>query len=64
MWVELKGAYGRNYTTAKAVKQDWKDGKDFQDLASGSYTTKDEAEKLGLNVTIRYGKDLTKITGI
>lgn len=60
-WIEVTPAYGRDYTTAKAAKQDWKDGKDFRETSSGSYITKAEAEKLGLSVTIRYAKSL-KVT--
>lgn len=61
-WIEVSPAYGRDYTTAKAVKADWKAGKDFQDLASGSYVNKEDAERLDLNVTIRYA-NLRKVTG-
>ena len=61
-WIEVTPAYGRDYTTAKAAKADWKAGKDFQDTASGSYVNKDGAEKLGLQVIIRFNKNL-KVTG-
>lgn len=60
-WIEVSGAYGRDYTTAKAAKADWKEGKDFRDTASGSYVTKGEADRLGLSVIIRYAKNL-KVT--
>lgn len=60
-WIEVQPAYGRDYTTAKAAKQDWKDGKDFQETSSGSYVNKSGAEALGLSVTIRYARSL-KVT--
>jgi hypothetical protein len=60
-WIEVTPAYGRDYTTAKAAKADWKDGKDFRETSTGSYVTKAEAEAQGLSVTIRYGK-LLKVT--
>lgn len=61
-WIEVIGAYGRDYTTAKAAKADWTAGKDFKDTASGSYVNKADADRLGLSVTIRYAK-LLKVTG-
>jgi hypothetical protein len=61
-WIEVTPAYGRDYTTAKAAKADWKDGKDFQDTASGSYVNKADADRLGLSVTIRFCRNL-KVTG-
>lgn len=60
-WIEVEPAYGRDYTTAKAAKQDWKDGKDFRETSTGSYITKAEAEKQGLSVNIRYA-DSRKVT--
>lgn len=60
-WIEVEPAYGRDYTTAKAAKQDWKDGKDFRETATGRYVNKSDAEKHGLSVTIRYAKSL-KVT--
>lgn len=60
-WIEVVPAYGRDYTTAKAVKADWKAGKDFKDTASGAYVNKADAERLGLSVTLRYSKQL-KVT--
>lgn len=60
-WIEVEPAYGRDYTTAKAAKADWNEGKDFRETSTGSYITKDEAKKQGLSVTIRYAKSL-KVT--
>jgi hypothetical protein len=60
-WIEVEPAYGRDYTTAKAAKQDWKDGKDFRETSTGSYINKDGAERQDLKVTIRYAKSL-KVT--
>ena len=55
-------AYGRDYKSAAAAKQDWKDGKDFiiADL-SNPYDGKPCSIRDGLKVVIRYNK-LQKIT--
>ena len=55
-------AYGRDYKSAAAAKQDWKDGKDFiiADL-SNPYDGKPCSIRDGLKVPIRYNK-LQKIT--
>ena len=55
-------AYGRDYKSAAAAKQDWKDGKDFiiADL-SNPYDGKPCSHRDGLKVVIRYNK-LQKIT--
>lgn len=57
-WIEVSPAYGRDYKSQKAVKEDWAAGKDFRDTASGSYINKDGADKLGLSVIVRYGNSL------
>jgi len=59
----LVPAYGRDYKSAKAVKEDWVAGRDFQisDISSqnnGSYTSKRDSDCFA-SVTIRYSK-LTK----
>jgi len=61
-WIEVEPAYGRDYTTAKAAKAAWAEGKDFRETSTGSYVTKAEAERLGHSVTIRYAKS-RKVTG-
>lgn len=57
-YIEAVPAYGRDYKSQKAVKEDWSAGKDFQDPMSGSYLNKQDAESLGLKVLIRYDKQL------
>ena len=67
----LTPAYGRDYKSAKAVLQDWNDGKDFivADMFSpfdGKSINKQDAEReewKGFGVMIRY-KNLTRITAI
>lgn len=60
----LSPAYGRDYTSAKAVKADWLAGKDFRIESygpdMGRYIGKEEADREGLTVHIRY-KRLTQI---
>ncbi len=36
-YIELVPAYGRDYTSQKAVLADWNAGKDWQDPMSGRY---------------------------
>lgn len=62
MSLTLIPAYGRDYKSIKAVKQDWEAGKDFQiqDISSswnGSYTS---IKDIHPEVKIRYYK-LTKV---
>lgn len=52
-------AYGRDYTSKKAVQADWDANLDFEstDMASyGQKVNKQDAERLGLVVTVRYNK--------
>lgn len=63
MYLTLVPAYGRDYKSAKAVKADWAEGKDFiiQDMSSphdGRYINNADAK--GLTVGIRY-KRLTEV---
>jgi hypothetical protein len=58
-------AYGRDYTTAKAARADWKAGKDFLiadffDPYDGKPINKQDADREGLKVNIRFNR-LTKI---
>ena len=57
-------AYGRDYKSAKAAKQDWIDGKDFIicDM-SHPYDGKPCSIRDGLKVFIRFDKD-QKITTV
>lgn len=53
--------YGRDYTSKAAVKADYEAGKDFrvQDMSSpwnGSAVNKEDAEREGLDLRIRYNK--------
>jgi hypothetical protein len=54
-YITLVPAYGRDYTSAKAVIADWRAGKDFEDVLSGSYVNRDD---IGPHTTInlRYKK--------
>lgn len=36
-WLEAMPAYGRDYTSAKAVKADWDNEKDFQIVTIGEH---------------------------
>lgn len=61
-------AYGRDYTSAKAVKADWEAGKDFQicDMScqnDGAYINKEDASREGITVNVRYAR-LTKVLPI
>ena len=64
----LTPAYGRDYTSAAAVKADWADGKDFIiadmfDKYDGKPVNKQDADRAGMKVTIRYCQ-LRKIVAI
>jgi hypothetical protein len=67
MYIEVTPAYGRDYTTAKAVKADWKAGKDFIICCmfhpdNGRYINKEDADKdPSLTVNLRYD-ELRKVT--
>jgi|694.fasta_scaffold143445_8 hypothetical protein len=62
--ITLSPAYGRDYTSAKAVKADWTAGKDFRIESygpdMGRYIGKEEADREKLTVCIRY-KRLTQV---
>lgn len=55
----VSGAYGRDYKSLKAAKQDWTDGKDFiiRDLfhGVGRYVNKEDAG--AMSVMVRYQQD-------
>ena len=61
-------AYGRDYKSAKAVKAHWAEGKDFviasiMDPNDGKYINKEDADKAGITVCIRY-KNKTQVVVI
>jgi len=64
MSTTLIPAYGRDYKSAKAVKADWNAEKDFIiadmfNLYDGKPINKNDADRAGIKVSIRYNK-LTK----
>lgn len=68
--IEAVPAYGRDYTSQKAVLEDWKAGKDFQAATLGTrgcyFSSRDAAQmkRDGTKwVNIRYAK-LTKVAVI
>ena len=65
--LECTPAYGQDYTTAKAVKDAWKAGKDFK-IATfgpdmGRYINKEDADRMHTPVLLRYAR-LTKVVYI
>ena len=63
-YLEAVPAYGRDYKSAKAVREDWAAGRDFliQDVTSGGYVNKDD-KPLDVTLTIRFDQ-LRKVTVI
>jgi hypothetical protein len=61
-YIEVSGAYGRDYTSAKAAKADWAAGKDFaiQTIGNRGYINKADADRAGVKVMIRYAR-MTKV---
>jgi hypothetical protein len=62
-YIEVEGAYGRDYTSGKAMLADWKDGKDFHILTIGypSYISIRDA-KPGLNVMGRFKRHMNIVS--
>lgn len=60
-YVSVVPAYGRDYTSQKAVKEDWEAGKDFliMDFQLGGYINKNDKPK-DMILNIRYNKQ-TKV---
>lgn len=54
-------AYGRDYKSAKVVRQDWANGKDFIIQPEGKYINKEDADRSNLTIMIRYNQ-LRRIT--
>lgn len=64
-FIEATGAYGRTYTKSADVQDDWDAGKDFRNLGfGGTYLNREDAERMNLNVTVRYGKNLVNLTSV
>lgn len=63
-YVTAVPAYGRDYKSAKAVKEDWAAGKDFliQDMMRSGYVNKDD-KPAGMTLNIRY-KNLTQVVSV
>lgn len=66
-YIEVTPAYGRDYTSKKAVLADWNAGKDFivATPGHGTYINKEDAENVGSNLTVmaRY-KRLTMVARV
>lgn len=41
-WLTVTPAYGRDYKSAKAAKEDWQAGKDFIESVTGRYISRAE----------------------
>jgi len=60
-WIEVVPAYGRDYSSQKAVQADWDADKDFSVTEGGRFGSKvnrADAKAEGLKVIVRYGKGL------
>jgi len=58
-YIEVEGAYGRDYTSGKAMLADWKAGKNFVILTVGYPTyISIRDEKPGLNVMGRFKRHM------
>jgi len=65
--LECTPAYGQDYTTVKSVRDAWNAGKDFV-IATfgpdmGRYINKQDADRTGASVMLRYAR-LTKVVYI
>lgn len=68
MYVTLVPAYGRDYKSGKAVKEDWKAGKDFQINCimhpdDGRYINLEDAQGTTDKYSVRFSK-LTKTVNV
>lgn len=62
--ITCTGAYGRDYTTADQIKKDWNDGLDFRIVSfgeSGTYMSKRDADRMGLEVWGRFNRLRDKV---
>lgn len=64
-YISALPAYGRDYKSQKAVKEDWIAGRDFQDARTGSYLSiRDFAnEPDDVHVSVRYANH-TKVVNV
>jgi hypothetical protein len=56
VWVVAVPAYGRDYRSAAQVREAWAAGKDFLIQPSGQYINKEDADRYGVGVQLRYAK--------
>jgi hypothetical protein len=63
MWLELIPAYGRDYKNQAEVKKAWNEQNDFLVAPFGPHINKQDAEREGANIIIRYDR-LRKVVGI
>ena len=66
--ITLTPAYGRDYKSGKAAKEDYNNGVDFILNAwgnpyDGKPINKEQVDQAGLNVSLRFNK-LTKVCGV
>ena len=57
----VTGAYGRDYKSQKAVREDWKAGKDFKIIGGPYMSIRDVEQDPSIKVWVRYD-GLKKIT--
>lgn len=66
-WFVLVPAYGRDYTTAKAAREAFDSGADWQDARTGQYCTKSELPP-GASAELRFnnhrGLAVVKVGGV
>ena len=57
-WVTIVPAYGRDYTSGKAVQKSWDDGEDWliQDIGMSGYVNKNDDVPPGIIFHARYRK--------
>ena len=54
----VRGAYGRSYTSQRAIKTDFLAGKDFQLVDSGQYINLEDCQRGKIpSLNVRYSKD-------
>ena len=65
-YITVRPAYGVKLNSQKAVREHFEADKDFEVMdvfyAGGRYVNKADAEKYGLKLEIRYGKNGEKVT--
>jgi hypothetical protein len=55
MYLELVPAYGRDFTTAKAAKENWNDNKDWLESVSMKPLNKTQTETMGrVKIVLRF----------